>query len=106
MLVASLYYTLFNLRSTVSLWQKFIAGLAQGSHTQVYVNRGLGGIKLRFLARPEITVLHLTLRASDLSPPSSGSIIRQDGTRPATLSPDHRATPHKQGYPDSPGAVP
>jgi predicted MPP superfamily phosphohydrolase len=39
-----------------------VAGLIQIDHTHLYVNRGLGGIGLRFNARPEITVLSLVSR--------------------------------------------
>lgn len=41
--------------------QKFIGGLVQGRATQVYVSRGIGttGLRLRFNARPEVSVLRL-----------------------------------------------
>lgn len=44
------------------LGNRFLAGLVQGTHTQVYVNRGLGGAAGRLNARPEITVLRLVGR--------------------------------------------
>ncbi len=41
--------------------QKFIGGLVRGRATQVYVSRGIGttGLRLRFNARPEVSVLRL-----------------------------------------------
>jgi len=41
--------------------QRYAAGLVDGPHTRVYVNRGIGLISpaVRFNCRPEITVLHL-----------------------------------------------
>jgi uncharacterized protein len=40
---------------------RFIGGLVQGKSTQVYVSRGIGttGLRLRFNARPEVSVLRL-----------------------------------------------
>ena len=41
--------------------QKFVGGLVQGTHTQVYVSRGVGMISpaVRFNCRPEVTVLRV-----------------------------------------------
>jgi len=42
-------------------YEKYMAGLFKVGETQMYVNRGLGvnNIPLRFLTRPEITVITL-----------------------------------------------
>lgn len=39
--------------------QTLLAGLVNVNGTYVYVNRGLGGVRLRFNAQPEVAVLHL-----------------------------------------------
>ncbi|MBN2003809.1 MAG: metallophosphoesterase [Anaerolineae bacterium] len=41
--------------------QTLIAGPVEVDDTLVYVNRGLGGVHIRFNARPEVTVLHLVV---------------------------------------------
>lgn len=45
----------------ITLGQKFVQGLNQIGSTMVYTNRGLGTVwqPVRFLCRPEITLLHL-----------------------------------------------
>ncbi|MBN1875538.1 MAG: metallophosphoesterase [Anaerolineae bacterium] len=39
--------------------QTYMAGLTQVGATQLYVNRGIGGFKVRINARPEVTVMKL-----------------------------------------------
>lgn len=45
-------------------YKQFISGLHKVGHTQMYINRGLGEniLNIRFLTRPEITVITLTGR--------------------------------------------
>jgi predicted MPP superfamily phosphohydrolase len=42
---------------------RFLAGLNEGSYTQVYTNRGVGGLSIRLNDRPEVAVLRLTRAA-------------------------------------------